>query len=117
MGQAVWGTYENASKTTRRRRPESEWVRLAIPPVIDAETFRAAQAALPHHRAIATRNRKYASLLSGGRLRCGRCGRGMTGICRKPDNRYYRCNSHRYLMDPTLRCPGVLRADMVESEA
>jgi hypothetical protein len=40
----------------------------------------------------------------------------MTGICRKPDNRYYRCNSHHYIMDPALRCPGVLRADVVKSE-
>ena len=67
-------------------------------------------------RAIATRNRKYAYLLCGGRLRCGRCGRGKTGICRKPDNSYYRCNSYHYIIDPVLRCPGVLRADVVESQ-
>jgi hypothetical protein len=54
--------------------------------------------------------------LLGGRLRCGRCGRGMTGICRKPHIRYYHCNSHSQLMDPALRCPGSLRADMVEPD-
>jgi site-specific DNA recombinase len=116
IGQAVWGSRENVTKTTRGPRPESEWVRLTVPAIIDAETFHAAQTALQYHRAIATRNRKYAYLLCGGRLRCGRCGRGKTGICRKPDNSYYRCNSYHYIIDPVLRCPGVLRADVVESQ-
>ena len=49
------------------RGPESEWIRLTIPPILDAETFHAAQAALQQHRAIATRNRKHAYLLCGGR--------------------------------------------------
>jgi site-specific DNA recombinase len=88
---------------------------LTVPPILDADTFHAAQAALQQHRAIATRNRKHAYLLCGGRLRCGRCGRGMTGICRKSGTRYYRCNSHHYLMERALRCPGVLRADVVEA--
>jgi site-specific DNA recombinase len=116
MGQAVWGTHANLTKTTRRRRPESEWVHLTVPPIVDTETFHAAQAALQQHQALAIRNRKYDYLLCGGRLRCGRCGRGTTGICRKSGIRYYRCNSHHYLMDPSLRCPGVLRADVVEAQ-
>jgi hypothetical protein len=116
IGQAVWGTHENLTKTTPRRKPESEWVRLTVPPIVEAETFHAAHAALQQHRAPAIRNRKYDYLLCGGRLRCGRCGRAMTGICRKSGIRYYRCNSHHYLMDPSLRCPGVLRADVVEAQ-
>ena len=116
MGRAVWGIHENVTKTTRRHRPESEWVRLSVPPIVDADTFDASQAALQQHRAIATRNRKHAYLLCSGRVRCGRCGPGMTGICRKSGTRYYRCNSHHYLMDRTLRCSGVLRADLVEAQ-
>ncbi len=116
LGEAVWGTRQNVTKTTRRRRPESEWVRLAITPILDAETFQAVQAALPRHRAVATRHRKHDYLFGAARLRCGRCGRGMTGICRKPAIRYYRCNSHHHIMDPALRCPGSLRADVVEPQ-
>ena len=66
MGQAVWRTHENLTKTTRRRRPESAWVRLTVPPILDADTFH--------------------------------------------------CNSHRHLVDRALRCPGVLRADVVEAQ-
>jgi site-specific DNA recombinase len=47
-GRAAWGKRQNLPHTKRRRRtPESEWVPLAIPPVIDAATFQAAQTALP----------------------------------------------------------------------
>jgi site-specific DNA recombinase len=113
-GEAIWGKQQNVTKTTRRRRPEHEWVRLAVPPIIDADTFDTAQQALRNHLRWASRNRRYDYLLLGGRLRCGRCGRGMTGICRKPNIRYYHCNSHSQLMDPALRCPGSLRADVVE---
>jgi site-specific DNA recombinase len=116
IGEAVWGKRQNVTTTTRRRRPETEWNRLAIPPILDAETFHAAQAALHTHRLLVTRDRKHDYLLNGGRLRCGRCGRGTTGICRKPGVRYYHCNSHHHVMDPGLRRPGSLRADVVEPQ-
>jgi site-specific DNA recombinase len=114
-GEAIWGKQQNVSKTTRRRRPEHEWVRLAVPVIIDAETFDAAQQALKNHQRLASRNRKHEYLLVGGRLRCGRCGRAMSSLCRgKYKTRYYLCNSQHQLMDKTLRCAGSLRADVVE---
>jgi site-specific DNA recombinase len=115
-GEAIWGKQQNVTKTTRRRRPEHEWVRLAMPPIIDADTFEAAQQALRNHQRSASRNRKHEYLLFGGRLRCGRCGRGMSSLCRQRNIRYYLCNSQHQLMDHTLRCPGSLRADVVEPE-
>jgi site-specific DNA recombinase len=115
-GEAIWGKQRNVTKTTRRRRPEHEWVRLAVPPIIDADTFEAAQQALRNHQRSASRNRKHEYLLFGGRLRCGRCGRGMSSLCRQSNIRYYLCNSQHQLMDPTLRCPGSLRADVVEPQ-
>jgi site-specific DNA recombinase len=60
---------------------------LTIPAIIDEQTFQAAQRSLQHHRGIATRNRKHDYLFLGGRLRCGRCGRHMTGACWKPATR------------------------------
>jgi site-specific DNA recombinase len=115
-GEAIWGKQQNVTKTTRRRRPEHEWVRLAVPPILDAETFEGAQQALCNHQRSASRNRKHEYLLFGGRLRCGRCGRGMSSLCRDRNIRYSLCNSQHQLMDPTLRCPGCLRADVVEPQ-
>jgi site-specific DNA recombinase len=115
-GEAIWGKQQNVTKTTRRRRPEHEWVRLAVPPIIDADTFEAAQQALRNHQRLASRNRKHEYLLFGGRLRCGRCGRGMSSLCRQRNIRYYLCNSQHQLMDRSLRCPGSLRADVIEPE-
>jgi site-specific DNA recombinase len=114
-GRAAWGKTQSLPHPARRRRtPESAWIPLAIPPIIDAATFQGARAALTRHKALATCNRKHDYLFVGGRLRCGRCGRGMTGICYKPGILYYRCNTHYHVMPPDLRCRGSLRADEVE---
>ena len=115
-GEAIWGKQQNVTKTTRRRRPEHEWVRLAVPSIIDADTFEAVQQALRTHQRVASRNRKDEYLLFGGRLRCGRCGRGMSSLCRQRQYRYYLCNSQHQLTDHTLRCPGSVRADVIEPE-
>jgi site-specific DNA recombinase len=115
-GQASWGKRENLTKTVRRYRPHSEWLSFAVPPIVDAATFEAAQQSLSRHKAIATRNRKHEYLFVSGRLKCGRCGRSTTGICRKSGFRYYICNSHFQSMDPALRCSGSLRADVAETQ-
>jgi site-specific DNA recombinase len=114
-GRAAWGKRQNLPHTKRRRRmPESEWVPFTIPPIIDVATFQAAKATLRRHQQTATRNRKHDYLFVGARLRCGRCGRGMTGFSRHSGAWYYRCNSKYNIMDRALRCPGSVRADVVE---
>jgi site-specific DNA recombinase len=116
-GRAAWGKTQHLPHPARRRRtPESAWIPLAIPAIIDAAIFQAARVALTRHKALATRNRKHDYLFVGGRLRCGRCGRGMTGICYKPGILYYRCNTHYHVMPSGTRCAGSLRADVVESQ-
>jgi site-specific DNA recombinase len=116
-GRAAWGKRENLPRSPRRRlRPESEWIPLAIPPIIDVVTFQAAKAALTRHKALAKRNRKYEYLFTSAWLRCGRCGRGMTGISWKPSIRYYHCSSHHNNLDPRLRCAGSVRADVLEPQ-
>jgi site-specific DNA recombinase len=114
-GRAAWGKRQNIPHTKRRgRRPESEWIRLAIPPIIDTATFQAVKTVLTQHKALASRNRKHDYLFVGARLRCGRCGRGMTGLSRNSGRWYYRCNSRNNITDRVLRCLGSLRADVVE---
>ncbi len=116
-GRAAWGKREKSPHSPHRRlRPESEWIPLAIPPIIDTATFEAAKATLARHKALAKRNRKHEYLFAGVWLRCGRCGRGMTGISWKPAIRYYHCSSHHNIMDPRLRCAGSIRADVIEPQ-
>jgi site-specific DNA recombinase len=116
-GEASWGKRENLPHSKRRQlRPESDRIALRIPAIIDREMFDAVQEALTRHKAIASRNRKHEYLLSGGRLRCGRCRLGMAGVCRTPVRRYYICNSHRVVLRREDRCAGSARADELEAE-
>jgi site-specific DNA recombinase len=115
-GTAYWGKREQVTATTRRARPASEWLAFTVPSIIDSATFEAAQVALRRHKAIATQNRKHDYLFAGGRLRCGHCGRSMTGIWRRGGRRYYICSSHNNVQDPALRCSGSLRADVAETQ-
>lgn len=113
-GRAYFGKYRCVSKTRRVRRPPTEWIAIPVPAIIDRETFDAAERQLERNRALATRNRKYEYLLSGGRFRCGRCGRTMTG--RTPPNgiRRYSGNSLRTPHDPEHTCRGSVAAEEVE---
>jgi hypothetical protein len=83
---------------------------------LDPSTFEATQQALRCHQRLASRNRTREYLFVGGRLTCGRCGRAMSGMCRPPGIRYYRCGSRGSIIDPALRCSGSLRADVAERQ-
>jgi site-specific DNA recombinase len=116
-GTATWGKHQNLTKTTRRRRPQEEWMSFTVPAIIDEATFQAAQEALVRLKAQSSRNRKYDYLLVGGRLRCGRCGRTMTGLTREAHLRYYRYTSASDSLLPLAdRCRGSVRADPLEAD-
>jgi site-specific DNA recombinase len=114
IGRTYWGKRQSISQTQRRARPKHEWIALTIPAIIDEETFQATQAQLQRNRALAKRNRKHDYLFGGGRFRCGRCGRGMTGFPLR-GVRYCRCNGRNQVMDPEQRCRGSLQADVIEA--
>jgi hypothetical protein len=58
--------------------PEESWIGVEIPPIIEAETWQAAQARMAKNKAEAARNRKNFYLFSG-LITCGICGKGMHG--------------------------------------
>lgn len=76
-------------------RPESEWVPVQVPAIIDLATFAAAQAKMREARRLRPGNAKYVYLL-GGLLRCGICGRTMHGNHTQnrhgKDYRWYVCS-------------------------
>jgi site-specific DNA recombinase len=114
-GQTYWGKYQRTGKTTRRLRPREEWIAIQVPPILDQATFHAAQHQLQRNRELSPRNKKREYLLSGGRLRCGRCGRAMTGGAYRATKRY-RCSSLGQVLDPEARCYGQVKADEVEPQ-
>jgi Recombinase/Recombinase zinc beta ribbon domain len=101
-GRAYFGKYRCVSQTRRVRRPPTGWIAIPVPAIIDRETFHAAQRQLERNRTLAKRYRKYKYLLSGGRFRCGRCGRTMTGRAPPNGSRRYSCKSLRTPHDPGI---------------
>jgi site-specific DNA recombinase len=99
------------AKNTPVARPRDEWIPLAIPVIIDRETFEAAQHQLELNRLLAKRNSKHEYLLRA-RLFCGRCGSRMVGTP-VHGKRFYRCGRrHSALVE---RCKaGLLHADRAE---
>jgi site-specific DNA recombinase len=89
--QRVAGKSNPDKKTRWRKVPRAEWVAIAVPPIIDIETFEAAQARLTRQRQQSPRNRKHGYLLVNGRLRCGQCGRAMGGSLNSKGRAGYRC--------------------------
>jgi site-specific DNA recombinase len=114
-GRAYWGKYQRKTKTTRQRRPRAEWITIPVPAIIDQATFDAVQAQLTRNRERAPRNQRRPYLLSGGYLRCGRCGRRMTGTAPKGVPRYH-CSSLHSIHDADARCRGSVAAAAVEQQ-
>src|SRR5262249_16862283 len=114
IGHIHYNKRKAAGKTRRVERPKEDWVQIAVPPIIPAEAFQAVQLQLERNKGTAQRNGKYEYLFTGGRLRCGRCGRAVTGMA-PHGRRVYRCSSRSMFMNPSKRCLGYLNADDAET--
>jgi site-specific DNA recombinase len=114
-GRTYFNKYERTGKTTRRVRPREEWLPITVPAIIDDATFEAVQRQLDRNRELSPRNKKRDYHLRGGRLRCGRCGRAMTGGAYRGTRRY-RCSSLGQVLDLEGRCYGQLKAEDVEPQ-
>ncbi|OGN15130.1 MAG: hypothetical protein A3B99_01965 [Candidatus Yanofskybacteria bacterium RIFCSPHIGHO2_02_FULL_44_12b] len=114
IGEAHWGSsyavapekpikiqqYKKIKKTSRRMRPEEEWIASAIPvpKIIEREQFMRAREQLKRNFALCQRNKKNEYLLAG-RIQCS-CGRRRTGEGPMHGKHlYYRC-SDRVLSFP-----------------
>ena len=87
----------NPDKKTRWRAvPRAEWIAIPVPPIMPEDTFQAAQALMTRNRQQARRNRKQDYLFVGGRLRCGHCGRAMTGEVNGHSRARYKCGRKSY---------------------
>jgi site-specific DNA recombinase len=86
------------SKRTRTLRPESEWIPIPVPAIVDTVTWQAAQKQLQENKNFAKRNLKHDYLLNG-LVTCASCGRAMivsySGY--KKTTSYYACSSQKSL--------------------
>lgn len=104
IGEAHWGSstavipknplkkekYKKVQKSSRVIKPESEWMKISIPPIIDRELFERAQVQLEKNASLSLRNTKNEYLLSG-KIRCI-CGNTRAGEGpQRGKHLYYRC--------------------------
>ena len=93
----------SGENTSRKLRPKEEWIPIPVPPIVDEETRRLAQAQLERNAKLSFRNNKKYSYLLRCLLSCEGCQLAMYGVTykateRQPERRYYQCHGK----DPIL---------------
>lgn len=109
IGKAHWGTsyavtpekpqkeqkYKRNKKTSRRMKPEDEWLSIAVPRIVEEELFHRAGKRLKDNFALMGRNKKNDYMLAG-KIWCT-CGRRRTGEGpQQGKHLYYRCTDRVY---------------------
>ena len=95
--------YKKIKKSSRRMRPESEWIKIPTPRLIDDHLFSRVQEQLRNNFERAQRNTKNEYLLSG-KLVC-MCGRKRTGEgIQNGKHLYYRCTDRVYSFPLPSNC-------------
>lgn len=84
--------YKRIKKTSRKFKPESEWIKISCPSIIDKSIFERANAQLDENLTFCKRNKKNEYLL-GGKIWCT-CGSRRTGEgVLQGKHLYYRCSN------------------------
>jgi site-specific DNA recombinase len=106
--------YRKRKKTSRKMRPESEWIRIPTPAILDKELFMRAQQRLEANFGLARRNRKHDYLLSG-KIRCA-CGysRSAAGLKQSKYLYYWCSNRTRSYPLPRTCTAGAINARIAD---
>lgn len=95
--------YKKIKKTSRRIRPEEEWIKIPTPVIISKELFEKAGQAMKKNYSLCVRNKKNEYLLAG-RVFCT-CGRRRTGEGPQHGKHlYYRCSDRVYSFPSPRKC-------------
>ena len=94
---------------TGKVKPESEWITVAVPTIVEAGVFDATQSRKHSRAPTVTPPRVVTSpTLLTGLLKCGHCGAGMTLATGKGGRyRYYKCNTRIGKGNHLCDCPTV----------
>jgi len=122
IGEAHWGSsyavvpikpikiekYKKMKKTSRRIRPQEEWISIPVPPLIDKDLFDRARSRLESNYAMCERNKKNEYLLAG-KIWC-ECGRRRAGEGpQRGKHLYYRCSDrvNSFPLPPNCKFRGI----------
>jgi len=100
--------YKRVKKTSRKFKPEKDWIEIPAPKIIDKDLFDRAREQLKANYALCARNRKNEYLLAG-KIYC-MCGRKRTGEGpQQGKHLYYRCTDRVYSfpLPPSCKERGV----------
>lgn len=98
--------------STRKQRPESDWIVIPVPRVVTDGTWDRAQSRLQNNRYFSSRNQKQKYLLTG-LVFCPRCGSRYTGAARYGKRRY-RCGNTDPVVTGDSCLPGSVDAARLE---
>jgi site-specific DNA recombinase len=119
MGQAAFGKTQQGSLRPRLRSPRGkplhprrassdydvpheDWIRIAVPALVDPDVFAAVQAQLDENRRHARQSSRGARYLLQGLLQCQHCGYAFYGKPLSPSTRKHRPRAYAY-----YRCIGT----------
>ena len=96
--------------------PESEWIEIPVPAIVDEATWYAVQKRLAENSRFASRNNKRHKYLLRGLVRCPRCSGAYTGAYQGGARRY-RCTRADPFTSPAGKVcrPPTVRADRLET--
>jgi site-specific DNA recombinase len=86
--------YRKNRKSSRKTKPEEEWIKISVPAIIDKDIFEKVDARLRQNLILSGRNNNKNQYLLSRKIRCI-CGntRAGQGYYNKP-NKFYRCSSN-----------------------
>jgi site-specific DNA recombinase len=117
-GVANRAPYPKVVNSSRKNRPQTEWIRIHVPPIIDSVTYKNAQKQLQFNKKFASRNNRKYNYLASGLLRCKECGYAMfaRGGARRPNLRYYQCigSKRQFHHMHRLCASSYVRVDIVD---
>lgn len=95
--------YKRIKKTSRRFKPEEDWISISAPAILDESLYQKVQKQLKENYELTARNVKNKYLLSG-KIYCS-CGRRRTGEGpQKGKHLYYRCTDRVYMHPLPRKC-------------
>jgi site-specific DNA recombinase len=112
------GGFSRRSSANKQRDP-SQWIEIAVPALVSAETFALAQERLAENKRLSARNTKEPTLLQG-LLVCAQCGYALYRTSTRTTRgqiKYYRClgsDAYRQLAGPVCSCRPI-RQDFLDA--
>ena len=101
--------YFNKKSAQKKVKPKEEWIRTAVDPIIDKETFRLVEKKRHTHSPGITAPRLVSSpILLSGIIKCGECNSGMTLMTGKSGQyRYYKCTNQKHKSKNFCNTPNI----------